>query len=192
MDRSADANWMGDPDNAPRRRNGHSAEIRTVAPMTPPTFVAPTAEPTEDVMPVEAASAVALTERDLARRIEHGAGAAYAQSVVNSGLGEIADINVAKIYLDSMARQCATFSPLQTMLLNLALLAYHRVSTLHVASSQGRTPEAVLAFSAAAVKLSAELRQTMLTLQQLQRVPMQTGIVIQKVVTVQRDGPPAE
>ena len=192
MDGHNQCDDMGAPDAPRRRRNGQEADSIAFGSLTPPPFEPAPLEQVDDVMPVEAAHTVEPTDQNLARRVELGAPAAYMKSVVSAGLGEVGDINTMARYIDNMARQCVMDDPLQRMLLDQILLAYHRVSSLHVASSQGRSPEATVAFNSAAVKLSAELRKSMITLRELQRVPMAAGILIQKIVTVQHDCQPAE
>lgn len=181
MDRNDDPHWMGRPEDQPFRTK--DVTVNDNSPPVPAVKKSP-AEPPAATSPPQPEPA-AVSDELMAWRIEHGAAAAYTKSVVNAGIGEVGDINVLHHYVDSFAKRCAVDDPLQQMLSELSLLGYHRVAALHVASSQGRTPEAIVAFNSAAVKLQAELRKSMLTLRELQQMPLEAGVFVQQIVRVQ-------
>ena len=148
-----------------------------------------TAAPVDGPLPDAGPSPVAESERETAYRIEHGAAAVYTQAVVHAGVGAIGDVNVMARYMESITGQCTTGNPLEKMLIETIVLLYHRAASLHVSSTEARTPEAVVAYSAAALKVQAELRKSMQTLRELQQVPMEAGVYIQRIVRVERASP---
>lgn len=180
MDKNDDPNWMGKPEDQPFRVQ--NAEVIDKSPPAPAVKNSPAEPPATTSLPQPEPAAAVVSDELMAWRLEHGAAAAYTKSVVNAGVGEVGDINVLHHYVDSIAKRCAVDDPLQQMLCDQIVLAYHRVATLHVASSQGRTPEATVAFNSAAVKLQAELRKSMLTLRELQQMPLEAGVFVQRLV----------
>ncbi len=177
-----DPNWLGAPEDQPfRKRTVVAKDTTGPAPVVESSTAKTPAAPVPQPEPV-----AALSDQQMAWRVEQGAPAAYVKSIVCAGLGEVGDLNVMAAYADNLAKKCAVHDPLQKMMLDQILLAYHRVAALHVASSQGRTPEATMAFNSAAVKLQTELRKSMLALRELQRMPLEAGVFIQQMVRVQR------
>jgi len=136
-----------------------------------------------------------MSDMELARRIELGAAAAYAMNIVTAGLGDTGGINAMQNYMRSMIAQSVdSDDPLQKLLMELQLLSFHRVATLHSRSAMAQTPEASIAYSGAACKLSAEFRKSTLALRELQRVPMESGILVKRTLTVEKgaSSPPAK
>ena len=173
-----DPNWFGAPEDQPFRKSTAVAKDTTyptpvVENSTAKTPPAPAPQPE----PV-----AAVSDEQMAWRLENGGAAAYVKSAVTAGLGEVGDINVVHQYVTNMSKKCDVDDPLQRMLLEQILIGYHRLGALHESSSRSRTPEAAVAFNGAAVKLLAELRKSMLTLRELQQMPLGAGVFIQQVV----------
>ena len=173
-----DPNWFGAPEDQPFRKSTAVAKDTTyptpvVENSTAKTPPAPAPQPE----PV-----AAVSDEQMAWRLENGGAAAYVKSAVTAGLGEVGDINVVHQYVTNMSKKCDVDDPLQRMLLEQILIGYHRLGALHESSSRSRTPEAAVAYNGAAVKLLAELRKSMLTLRELQQMPLGAGVFIQQVV----------
>jgi len=158
-------------------------------PLTPPFFFTPpptsSSEPERDPEPHEAEDTPNVSMAQLVDRIERGGPASYMQMILARGLGDVGDINVTAAYIAGVSSDCGTCSdPLLKMLLQQILISFHRIAQLHMSSSQGRTPEASLAYTSAATKLQAEMRKSMLAFRELQQVPMQVGAYVQRQVGV--------
>ncbi len=104
------------------------------------------------------------------------AGAAYTASVVATTMPGLGDTEVMMHYLNQLAVEAnAVSDPLVRMSMDQVTIMFHRVAALHTSSANAKTPEAQVAFSAAAARLNSELRKTMLTLRQLQAISMQSA-----------------
>ncbi len=126
--------------------------------------------------PTEVPAADPLPTKEIARRFAMCAGAAYTASVVATTMPGLGDTEVMMHYLNQLAAEAnAVSDPLVRMSMDQVTIMFHRVGALHTSSANAKTPEAVLAFSAAAARLNAELRKTMLSLRQLQAISMQSA-----------------
>ena len=96
--------------------------------------------PTPQAAPVDVPAAEPMPAREIAQRLTKCSGAVYAASVV------------------------ATTMPDQIT------IQFHRLGALHSSSANAKTPEAVVAYNAAAARLTAEMRKCMVTLRELQTI----------------------
>lgn len=114
--------------------------------------------------------------RETARRFAMCAGAVYTASVIATAMPGLNDPEVMMHYLNQMAVDAnAQSDPLLRMLMDQIAIMFHRLGALHSSSANAKTPEAVVAFSAAAARLNTELRKSMLTLRELQAISMQSA-----------------
>ena len=173
-----DPNWLGAPEDQPfRKRTAVAKDTTSPTPVVESSTAKTPPAPVPQPEPV-----AAVSDEQMAWRLENGGAAAYVKSAVTAGLGEVGDINVVHQYVTNMSKKCDVDDPLQRMLLEQILIGYHRLGALHESSSRSRTPEAAVAYNGAAVKLLAELRKSMLTLRELQQMPLGAGVFIQQVV----------
>ena len=172
-----DPNWLGAPEDQPFKKNTVAKDTTYPTPVVENSTAKTPPAPAPQPEPV-----AAVSDEQMAWRLENGGAAAYVKSAVTAGLGEVGDINVVHQYVTNMSKKCDVDDPLQRMLLEQILIGYHRLGALHESSSRSRTPEAAVAYNGAAVKLLAELRKSMLTLRELQQMPLGAGVFIQQVV----------
>ena len=178
-----DPNWLGAPEDQPFRKRTVVAKDTICPTPVVESSTAKTPAASSPAAPIpQPEPAAPVSDQMLAWRLENGAAASYVKTAVNAGVGEVGDINVVHQYVTSMSKKCDVDDPLQRMLLEQILIGYHRLGALHESSSRSRTPEAAVAFNGAAIKLLAELRKSMLTLRELQQMPLGAGVFIQQVV----------
>ena len=177
-----DPNWFGPPEDQPFKKNAVAKDTTSPTPVVESSTAKTPAASSPAAPAPQPEPVAAVSDEQMAWRLENGGAAAYVRSAVTAGLGEVGDINVVHQYVTNMSKKCDVDDPLQRMLLEQILIGYHRLGALHESSSRSRTPEAAVAYNGAAVKLLAELRKSMLTLRELQQMPLGAGVFIQQVV----------
>ena len=129
-----------------------------------------------------------MSAREIAQRLMRCSGAVYAGSVVATTMPGLNDTEVWMHYLDQVAFDAnAVSDPITRMLMDQITIQFHRLGALHSSSANAKTPEAVVAYNSAATRLTAEMRKCMVTLRDLQTIPM-TSATYKPVVKSQ---PPA-
>ena len=139
--------------------NDHAQSMTVPDPRTPQ--AAPTDVPAAEPMPA----------REIAQRLTKCSGAVYAASVVATTMPGLNDTEVWMHYMDQVAVDAnAVSDPLLRMLMDQITMMFHRLGALHSSSANAKTPEAVVAYNAAAARLTAEMRKCMVTLRELQTI----------------------
>ena len=173
MDDTDDDTWMDDESESiidpfeEARGNDFSPSADS-----PDTQATSDSQPTEvDEQKVEEVSV-----QETARRFAMCAGAVYAATVIATTMPGLNDPEVMMHYLNQLAADANALSdPLVRMLMDQIAIIFNRLGALHASSANATTPEAVVAYNSAAVRLNAELRKSMLALRELQAIPMQSA-----------------
>ena len=127
-----------------------------------------TAAAVEEDLPAEILSA-----HERAENFRRGAAGLYAASISAPVIPGTDDVEMMVHYLHRLTADCnAHTNPMHRMLVEPIAVAHHRIASLHSNSANAKTPEAMVAYNAAAARLMAELRRSMLALQQLQNISM--------------------
>lgn len=106
-----------------------------------------------------------------AKRFDNAIASIYLGNIVDPGLPGLGDPKVMKSYLeDFTAKSKAQEDPLQRLLAEQILVAYHRLGSLHCSSAKSKSPELMISYNAAATKLHKELRQSIVALRELQAI----------------------
>ena len=127
--------------------------------------------PTPQAAPVDVPAAEPMPAREIAQRLTKCSGAVYAASVVATTMPGLNDTEVWMHYLDKVAVDAnAASNPITRMLTDQITIQFHRLGALHSSSANAKTPEAVVAYNAAAARLTAEMRKCMVTLRELQTI----------------------
>ena len=129
--------------------------------------------PTPQAAPVDVPAAEPMPAREIAQRLTKCSGAVYAASVVATTMPGLNDTEVWMHYLDQVAVDAnAASDSITRMLTDQITIQFHRLGALHSSSANAKTPEAVVAYNAAAARLTAEMRKCMVTLRELQTISM--------------------
>ena len=161
---------IGSPDNPHRRSNGHSTDSLAAGPLRPPSFEASPTAQTDDAPPE------ILSTQEIAVRFGEAAGGIYLASCVGAVMAGLGDPSVMAQYMQDLTRECnAQHDPLQRLLLEQIVVAFHRVGSMHSNAANAKSPELMLGYNAGATKLLGELRKCLLTLRELQAVPLSGG-----------------
>ena len=121
--------------------------------------------------PADVPAAEPMPAREIAQRLRKCSGAVYAASVVATTMPGLNDTEVWMHYLDKVAVDAnAASNPITRMLTDQITIQFHRLGALHSSSANAKTPEAVVAYNAAAARLTAEMRKCMVTLRELQTI----------------------
>lgn len=143
-----------------------------------PSADSPGTQATSDPQPsgVDEQKVDEVSAQETARRFARCAGGVYTASVIATAMPGLDDPQIMMIYLDQLAVAAnAASDPLVRMLMDQIAIMFHRLGALHTSSANAKTPEAVLAYNAAAARLNAELRKSMLALRELQAISMQSA-----------------
>jgi hypothetical protein len=204
MDKADHPHWFGGPDNLPypasngRHQNGAAVKARPVPPPSPttaspatsiatvpaappatslPTPVAPPASPVEHTAPE-----TVLSSHEMAQLLGSAAGAMYTANMVGAVIPGMDNPEVMTHYLRGLTHDCnADPDPLQRMMVELSAMTFHQVGSMYCNSAHAKTPEAAVAYSAAACRLMSEFRKSVLAMKALQTVPM-SAATFKKVV----------
>ena len=176
---------------APAVRPTSAPAVTPSSAATPAPAVVPADSPSPSPAPAKPAAvkeetpAEILSARDRAENFRKGSGAIYLGNISGAVMRGTDDPEMMVHYLHGLTADCnAHTNPMQRLLVEQIACAHHRIASMHCNAANAKTPESMVAYNAAAARLMAELRKSMLALQQLQNISMR-GTTFRKISKAQ-------